>query len=321
MASAGKLVVASEVIDECIIACNAKNEYELQLHASQAIISAVTSYLCEYGFTESTYTELPLSLRDNIFLSASKTEREAKLRAASTPSIWIKTIERWKKLLSNGQTDSFRKNLPEAISGFQLGQLLTNPPKVLIFGRPNAGKSTLFNTILGFSRVITSHESGTTHDIIWEPISLNGITVMLADCPGFGGFDSWSEILNKAAASAVSDVDLVISVQHICDTSTSLNISHPNVLQISTKSDLASNAKKKLSKLPVSAKNGDNITRLLEEIGKKLDIPTNNSPACFPLALSAALREALVRLSEINPHNTTKIVSALSELEVIVNEG
>ena len=56
--------------------------------------------------------------------------------------------------------------------------------KVIIAGPANAGKSTLFNKLIGYNRVLVHHEPGTTRDLVTERIQINGHEVLLMDCAG-----------------------------------------------------------------------------------------------------------------------------------------
>ena len=56
--------------------------------------------------------------------------------------------------------------------------------RIVITGPTNAGKSTLFNTILGYQRAIVHHEPGTTRDIVSEKILINSHEIQLIDCAG-----------------------------------------------------------------------------------------------------------------------------------------
>lgn len=64
------------------------------------------------------------------------------------------------------------------------GRKLQDGVSVAIVGRPNAGKSTLFNELIGEDRVIVSHEPGTTRDVVAEWTSFGGIPARLADTAG-----------------------------------------------------------------------------------------------------------------------------------------
>src|SRR3989339_1674329 len=64
------------------------------------------------------------------------------------------------------------------------GMALTTPQVLVILGKPNVGKSTLINAILGEERVLVHHEPGTTRDYVSEYISVDGIPFELVDTAG-----------------------------------------------------------------------------------------------------------------------------------------
>ncbi len=72
----------------------------------------------------------------------------------------------------------------DLINSFQLGNVIKNGVSVAIVGKPNAGKSTLLNTLLNENRAIVSEIAGTTRDTIEEVININGILFRLIDTAG-----------------------------------------------------------------------------------------------------------------------------------------
>jgi tRNA modification GTPase len=72
----------------------------------------------------------------------------------------------------------------ELIHSFKLGNVIKNGVKVAIVGKPNAGKSTLLNTLLNENRAIVSEIAGTTRDTIEEVINIDGILFRLIDTAG-----------------------------------------------------------------------------------------------------------------------------------------
>ena len=70
------------------------------------------------------------------------------------------------------------------LQSFQLGNVIKNGVSVAIIGSPNAGKSTLLNTLLNDDRAIVSEVAGTTRDTIEEVININGILFRLIDTAG-----------------------------------------------------------------------------------------------------------------------------------------
>ena len=77
------------------------------------------------------------------------------------------------------------KYLNELLETWDEGRLLREGARVVILGRPNAGKSTLLNKLLGFERAIVSNIEGTTRDLIEEGFSLNGIPLRIIDTADF----------------------------------------------------------------------------------------------------------------------------------------
>ncbi|HET9429830.1 MAG TPA: tRNA uridine-5-carboxymethylaminomethyl(34) synthesis GTPase MnmE [Chitinophagaceae bacterium] len=69
-------------------------------------------------------------------------------------------------------------------SSFQLGNVIKNGVSVAIIGKPNAGKSTLLNTLLNENRAIVSDIPGTTRDTIEELLNIDGILFRLIDTAG-----------------------------------------------------------------------------------------------------------------------------------------
>ena len=72
----------------------------------------------------------------------------------------------------------------QLLESFQLGNVIKNGVSVAIIGKPNAGKSTLLNTLLNEDRAIVSEIAGTTRDTIEELININGILFRLIDTAG-----------------------------------------------------------------------------------------------------------------------------------------
>lgn len=82
--------------------------------------------------------------------------------------------------------------IADLLSSFKLGNVIKNGVQVAIVGKPNAGKSTLLNTLLNENRAIVSEIAGTTRDTIEEVINIGGVLFRLVDTAGIREHSSGS---------------------------------------------------------------------------------------------------------------------------------
>lgn len=82
------------------------------------------------------------------------------------------------------RTDRGRHQIQRLLATWNEGHLLRDGATVVIAGRPNVGKSTLMNTLLGRDRAIVSDQPGTTRDTIEEGLILDGVVLNLVDTAG-----------------------------------------------------------------------------------------------------------------------------------------
>ncbi len=98
------------------------------------------------------------------------------------------------------------------------GAVRLGRPHIALAGLPNAGKSTLFNRLLGYERALVSPVLGTTRDVLSADIDVGGLAAVLQDCAGVGGnADELALACHLASESAAEAADLVLWV-HAVDT-------------------------------------------------------------------------------------------------------
>src|SRR5829696_9067177 len=96
---------------------------------------------------------------------------------------------------------------------YSAGRLLQEGVRVTITGRPNVGKSSLFNSLIERERAIVTEIPGTTRDTLTEAIDLEGIPVILTDTAGLRETSDGIETLGiERTRMAMSDSDLVLVV-------------------------------------------------------------------------------------------------------------
>lgn len=144
-------------------------------------------------------------------------------------------------------------------------------PWVVLAGPPNAGKSTLFNALLGHERAVVSDVAGTTRDVLAEPLAIETdagerAEVMLVDV---AGLDSPAAALDAsmqhAARAALDRADLVLWVRPADDDTSSIpEIGNAEIIAVGSKID----AVRQLSHgdLAVSAHTGDGLDALRRRI-------------------------------------------------------
>lgn len=94
-----------------------------------------------------------------------------------------------------------------------IGRIAREGIKIAIVGKPNVGKSSLMNAILGEGRVIVTNIPGTTRDTVEESASINGIPIVLVDTAGLRETDDVVEKIGiERTRQAISTADMVLFV-------------------------------------------------------------------------------------------------------------
>ncbi len=98
-------------------------------------------------------------------------------------------------------------------AGFQRGRLVQEGVPVAIIGKPNAGKSSLFNALAGSQKAIVTDEAGTTRDVLEQVISCGGAPIRILDTAGLRDSDSKAERIGvERAKTAALSAQAVVCV-------------------------------------------------------------------------------------------------------------
>ena len=106
-----------------------------------------------------------------------------------------------------------KRDVDDLLADARQGQLVRDGVRVVIAGRPNVGKSSLFNRLLGSERAIVAAGPGTTRDVLVEAIDVNGVPVTLVDTAGVGDpADDVEREGMRRAIDAAGTADLLLIV-------------------------------------------------------------------------------------------------------------
>ena len=178
-----------------------------------------------------------------------------------TPNLIIKSY----KIINNNILAC--KNL---IDSYVSGLLFNSGARVVLYGNPNVGKSTLLNALLEKDRAITSEAPGTTRDTVEAEIVLGGVPVTLIDTAGIRNATSGIESAGiKRSYDEIKRADLLINVV-TGKSGIDKNAQTKKTIIVFNKIDLIAPPKRMTDIVPVSALLGGGVTHLKKVIKDKL---------------------------------------------------
>ena len=196
------------------------------------------------------------------------------------------------------------------------GRILREGIRTVIVGKPNAGKSSLLNTLVGDSRAIVTDIAGTTRDILEEQIQLGGLSLNIVDTAGIRYTEDVVERIGvDRAKESLRNADLIL---YVVDSSTALDendeqiismLKDQNAIILLKKIDLppvteADMVQKRLQKpiARISAKEEtgiDEFTGILEEMFLSGRISFNDEVYLTSIRHKAAMQEAAKSLERV----------------------
>lgn len=209
-----------------------------------------------------------------------------------------------------GIVEEVSGKIEKLLSTSDNGKILKEGISTVIVGKPNAGKSSLLNTLLGEERAIVTDIAGTTRDVLEEQINLNGIILNIIDTAGIRDTEDVVEKIGvDKAKKYVKDADLII---YVVDSSTALDENDFEIMELlrnktavvlMNKSDLqpvttAEEVKSHLDKtvISISAKEQVGIDTLEETIKELFfhgEVTFNDEVYITNIRHKTALQEAL----------------------------
>lgn len=107
--------------------------------------------------------------------------------------------------------EEIARRLEALIDGAQVGRILRDGVRTAIVGRPNVGKSSLMNALLGHERVIVTAIPGTTRDLVEDSVNIDGLPVVLVDTAGLRDTEDVVEVAGvERTRTAMEGAELVL---------------------------------------------------------------------------------------------------------------
>jgi hypothetical protein len=188
------------VVDEALLV-GTPTGAEVHIHGGTGVQAAMTTWLQAGGFApeERRVPEPPHGLR----------HARALLSASQGPLAQLRELA-FRAVRDGRLAATVRGDLERSLALERFADHLARPPVIRLVGAPNAGKSTLFNALLGHQRALVSPEAGATRDTVRARLHLRGVPVELQDTAGVedcSWIDAGADLVVQVQASGRSSED------------------------------------------------------------------------------------------------------------------
>ncbi len=221
------------------------------------------------------YSEHVTRIRDEVVKAVSEIEAAIDFPEEEiTPASRIELI---------AQLDSLASEIKLLIESYNSGRIIKEGFKVVIAGRPNAGKSSLFNLLLKHERALVNPVPGTTRDYLSEWVEIDGVAVNLIDTAGLRERGGKVERMGQERAKAImKQADLVIWIVDISNASWKKlltrdmsSLGNTRIMLLGNKIDTMRNAIKRRelaehNLMPISCRTGAGVAPFEKQLGSRI---------------------------------------------------
>lgn len=177
--------------EEVIIVRGNNGALEVHCHGGAAAVARIVDAMVAAGCRQLPWTEWiaedrrdPIAVDAEIALAQAPTRRTAAILLDQRNGALAQAVHEIRIAIEHGDGDRGHQLLNTLIERAAIGLHLTEPWQVAIAGRPNVGKSSLINALVGYQRAIVFDQPGTTRDVLTAETAIDGWPVRLTDTAG-----------------------------------------------------------------------------------------------------------------------------------------
>ena len=242
--------LSAAVGEEVIVCSRGQQRLEVHCHGGAAAARAIVESLVRRGCLAMDWrdwtrrsTDDPIVAEAQILLARAPTQRTAAILWEQHNGALRGALDAIVAQLTAGDANRAIRRVDELVAWVHLGRHLVEPWRVVLAGRPNVGKSSLINALLGYERAIVHDTPGTTRDVVSAATAIDGWPIELTDTAGLHASDQPLERAGiELARGRLAACDLTVlifdaSSQSSADDET-LRDDWPEALRVYNKCDL-----------------------------------------------------------------------------------
>ncbi|MDB5389064.1 MAG: small GTP-binding protein [Planctomycetaceae bacterium] len=300
--------------EEVVVCRTSERDWEIHCHGGFAATERILADLQSVGASIISWDEKVLNQYGRlqreceVALSNATTVRTATILLCQEVN-WRNWAADFSRLILNAEWLEATESIRQILDWSEYGRHLVEPFHVVLTGKPNVGKSSLINSLVGFQRSIVFDQPGTTRDVVTAETVWDGWPVLLADTAGLRenaiGLEASGILL---ARQQIARADLVVSVEDASERfeteSNPVWKQHPDlretqIFRVANKIDLILDGRneQQSADLAVSALTGAGLELMIAELVRRL-VPAH-PPKNLPIPFSRELVEWLEQLDSL----------------------